>query len=199
MANSSDELLDAHGTAAHKSAVARREIICPRCGGANPPDAVFCANPKCQKALGEFKYVREQLRQTAHWHETMAEKVVTFIGKPHFLGIHLLWFAFWIAVNSGILAMAMRFDTFPFSLLGIILAMETIFITGFVLISQNRQAAHADKCAELDYEVNVLTYRKINDVEALLLSLSERLEKIEAAMELEGPRQLGPLRESNSP
>ena len=72
-----------------------------------------------------------------------------------------------------------RFDAYPFGLLAFILSMETIFITGFVLISENRQSAHADKRAELDYEVNVRTYRKIQEMEALLRAMAERLDRYE--------------------
>lgn len=153
--------------------------VCPACGGANRPDAVFCADPRCHKALGEFAYVREELRREARWHETLAERVVSFIGKPHFLAVHLFWFTVWIVVNTGVLVMVRRFDTYPFGLLAIILAMETIFITGFVLISENRQSAHANKRAELDYEVNVRTYRKIEEMEALLRAMAERLDSAE--------------------
>ena len=100
------------------------------CGGSNEPDAVFCATPHCHKALGEFAYVREELRREARWHETLAERVVGFIGRPHFLGIHLLWFAAWILLNTGVLMALRRFDAYPFGLLAFILSMETIFITG---------------------------------------------------------------------
>jgi len=155
--------------------------ICPACGGENAPEAVFCGNPVCHKALGDFRYVREELKKDARWHETLAERVVGWIGKPHFLGVHLLWFLVWMAINTGVLVMAPRFDTPPFALLGIILAMETIFITGFVLISQNRQAAHANKRAELDYEVNVLTFRKITELETTLETISARLAALEDA------------------
>ena len=156
-------------------------IVCPACGGANPPAAVFCANPACHKALGDFKYVQEELKKDARWHETLADRVVTLIGKPQFLGVHLFWFLLWVAINSGVLVMVRRFDTPPFGVLGIILAMETIFITGFVLISQNHQAAHADKRAELDYEVNVLTFRKITELEETLQIIVARLDSLEAA------------------
>jgi uncharacterized membrane protein len=154
-------------------------LICPVCGGANAHDAVFCANPACRKALGEFKYVLEELRAQTRWHEALADKVVRWIGKPQFLGVHLLWFALWLAINTGVLAWVMRFDTPPFSLLGIILAMETIFITGFVLISQNRQAGYADKRAELDYEINIQTYRKIAQMEDTLAAIVARLDRMD--------------------
>src|SRR5579883_1195728 len=157
-------------------------IICPACGGANPPDNVFCANPECSKALGDFRYVLEELRAEARWHERLAEKVTGFIGRPQFLGIHVIWFGLWIAINSGLMLVAWRFDQYPYSLLGIIVAIETIFITAFVLISQNRQNLHSDKRAELDYEVSVRIYRKVNEIESSLTSLADRIERLERSL-----------------
>jgi hypothetical protein len=43
-------------------------IVCPACGGTNPPDAVFCGNSACHKALSDFKNVLEGLRDEAQWH-----------------------------------------------------------------------------------------------------------------------------------
>jgi len=47
---------------------------------------------------------------------------------------------------------------------------------GFLLISQNRQNAHADERAELDYEVNVRTYRRLNEIDAMLRDIAARIE-----------------------
>jgi uncharacterized membrane protein len=60
-----------------------------------------------------------------------------------------------VILNSGAIVAGVVFDAYPYSLLGIILAIEAILITSFVLISQNHQNAHQDQRAELDYEVNV--------------------------------------------
>src|SRR5205823_5367204 len=54
----------------------KETLVCPVCGGENPPDAVFCGNTECRKALGDFKYVLEELREEAKWHEALAERVV---------------------------------------------------------------------------------------------------------------------------
>lgn len=149
------------------------------CHGANASDAVFCANPACCKALGEFRYVREELRAVSLWYERVADGVAAFIGKPQFLAFHALWFAVWVLVNTGLFALVARFDDYPFGLLGIILSVEAIFITGFLLISQNRQNAHADKRAELDYEVNVRTYREIQEIDTMLRKIVSRLDGVE--------------------
>lgn len=158
-------------------------VTCPACGGENAHDAVFCANQKCHKALGDFKFIKEELQLSRRWHESLAERVTRFIAKPQFLLFHGIWFTAWVLINTGLLAMWVirPFDGFPFSLLGIILSAEAIFITGFVLISQNLQNQEASIRAELDYEVNVRTYRHIADVSSKLEELMARLDRIESS------------------
>lgn len=80
------------------------------CGGQNPPEAVFCDNPTCHKALGDFKYVLEELRAEARWHHVVADKVTALIAKPPFMAAHFVWFALWIALNTGPLTVARIFD-----------------------------------------------------------------------------------------
>jgi uncharacterized membrane protein len=154
-------------------------IICPGCGGANDHDAVFCANSKCHKALGEFDYVIEEMHDDAQWHENIAERFTNWIAQPQFLTAHIIWFAIWILVNTGIVAVIRRFDVAPFSILAFIISIETVFITIFVIITQSRQNAFDRKRAELDYEVNVLTYRTIKRVDAALENIERRLTDIE--------------------
>jgi uncharacterized membrane protein len=150
------------------------------------PRPVFCGNPACHKALGDFKYVLEELRAEARWHHVVANKVTALIAKPQFVAAHFIWFALWIALNTGFFAMVRIFDEYPFFGLVPILAVETIFITIFVLISNNRQTAHADKRAALDYEVNVLTYREIPKLSAAMHDVIGRLARLEAAVREHG-------------
>jgi len=146
-------------------------LICPACGGVNTEESVFCANPACHKALGEFKYVLEELSAGSTFAVRVADKVTNFVAQPHFVTVHVAWFGLWVALNSGAVALVASFDQYPYSLLGIILSIEAILITSFLLISNNRQSAHANKRAELDYEVNVKSYRQ-------LLKVTDRLEEV---------------------
>ncbi len=120
-------------------------IYCPACGGENPADAVFCVNHQCHKALGEFKYVLEELLASKNWLERFADRVALFVSKPHFIILHLLWFVIWILANEGYLGAIQHFDSFPYGLLGIILAIEAVLITGFLLISQHHQYNYSEK------------------------------------------------------
>ncbi len=158
---------------------AQAPLVCPACGGENPPDAVFCGNPACHKALGEFRYVIEEWAARSTFLERLADEVTAFTGRPHFVTIHVVWFVAWIVLNSGAIVAVAAFDAYPYSLLGIILAIEAILITSFLLISQNRQNTYQEQRAELDYEVNVKAYRKLGEIEAALARVSERLEALE--------------------
>lgn len=151
-------------------------IICPACGGTNDHDAVFCANPHCGKALGDFRYVREEIAADTRWHETIASRVSAFVSHPFYILVHVVWFGLWIAVNTGLVMIGRRFDDYPFSLLGILIAIEAIFVTGFLLITQKRQTDYADKRAELDYEVNVRTYRELGEIKRMLHAIERRLD-----------------------
>lgn len=157
-------------------------VKCPRCGGENPADAVFCGNPDCGKALGDFLFAAEEIERESKVHEKVADRIAAFIGNPYFIVIHAVWFLLWVAINTGLITMSARFDDYPFGLLGIILSIEAIFITGFLLISQNRQSAFADKRSELDYEVNVRTFREIQSVKRLLTSMEARIDRIEESL-----------------
>ena len=161
------------------NATSESPIVCPACGGENDPHAVFCANPSCHKALGEFRYAIEELGKGNKWHHSLLSQASDFIGKPHFVGVHVLWFAIWIGINSGLVAMASRFDAYPFGLLGLMLGIESVLITSILIIGNRATARLADKRAELDYEVNVQTYREIREISVALQDISARLESLE--------------------
>lgn len=66
--------------------------------------------------------------------------------------MHAIWFALWIVVN---LIPSLTLDPFPFGLLTLVVSLEAIFLSTFVLISQNRQADVDDARAREDFEINV--------------------------------------------
>ncbi|MCW5849018.1 MAG: DUF1003 domain-containing protein [Anaerolineae bacterium] len=149
-------------------------ILCPVCGGENDHDAVFCS---CGKSLGDFKYVLEELRAETKWYESLASRVARFIGQPAYIIVHIVLVILWIILNTGALAGIDIFDQYPYSLLGLVLGIEAVFITGFLLIDDGREDAHANKLAELDYEVNVRTYRRLEDIDAKLEWIMTRLDR----------------------
>jgi uncharacterized membrane protein len=86
--------------------------------------------------------------------QKIADWIAWFSGSMPFLLINLIWFGAWIFVNTfrvGIPA----FDPYPFGLLTMIVSLEAIFLSCFVLISQNRQAEKDHVRSDVEYEVNI--------------------------------------------
>ena len=96
--------------------------------------------------------VFHQLRKNQ---DRLADAITRFAGSMSFVYLHVGWFAGWILLNVGLLGSALVFDEFPFGLLTMIVSLEAIFLSTFVMISQNREAARADVRAELDFETNL--------------------------------------------
>ncbi len=99
----------------------------------------------------ESKLVGALLRTQDH----AADKITAFAGSLNFIYLHTVWFGIWILINIGIIGAAAKFNKFPFGLLTMIVSLEAIFLSTFVMVSQNRQAARADVRSQLDFENNL--------------------------------------------
>ncbi len=87
--------------------------------------------------------------------DRVADQVTTFAGSLKFVYLHSVWFGIWILVNVGLVGVGVKFDPFPFGLLTMIVSLEAIFLSTFVMVSQNRQAKRADLRSQLDFETNL--------------------------------------------
>jgi len=87
--------------------------------------------------------------------DAVADTVTSFAGSLRFVYLHMGWFALWVLVNVGLFGSAAVFDEYPFGLLTMIVSLEAIFLSTFVMVSQNRQAARSDIRAEIDFENNL--------------------------------------------
>ena len=64
----------------------------------------------------------------------IADEITAFAGSMRFVVLHVIWFGAWVLLNLTVLP----FDPFPFGLLTMLVSLEAIFLSTFVLISQNR-------------------------------------------------------------
>ena len=116
--------------------------------------------------------VNEELavRQTAV--ERVADAISAFAGSMGFLALHGVWFAVWIVCNVG---GPRPFDPFPFGLLTMVVSLEAIFLSVFVLISQNRQSAKDRVRSDIEYEVNVKAEMEVAALHEKLDQLREQM------------------------
>ncbi|MFF4501348.1 DUF1003 domain-containing protein [Streptomyces sp. NPDC001401] len=87
--------------------------------------------------------------------DRIADAITAFAGTMAFVYLHALWFAVWIVCNEGVFGHGAVWDPYPFGLLTMIVSLEAIFLSTFVMVSQNRQAARENVRADLDFETNV--------------------------------------------
>jgi uncharacterized membrane protein len=91
-----------------------------------------------------------------------------------FVYVHVIWFGIWVAINRGWFGIE-PFDPFPFGLLTMIVSLEAIFLSTFVLVSQNRTSLVGDKRADLDLQINLLAEYEITRILTLVDAIAERL------------------------
>ena len=113
----------------------------------------------------------EQQRQTLQ--DRLADLLTAFSGNMWFVYLHVVWFAWWIAQNQGWIGHR-RFDPYPFGLLTLIVSLEAIFLSTFVLISQNRSAAVADMRADLDLQIDLLAEYQITQLLQLVRAIAAK-------------------------
>jgi uncharacterized membrane protein len=89
----------------------------------------------------------------------LADWITTFAGSMRFVGLHVAWFAAWILVNL----FGPAFDPFPFGLLTMIVSLEAIFLSTFVLISQNRVEDRQQAVAEHHYHETTVLDRLLRE------------------------------------
>ena len=98
------------------------------------------------------------LNEEVEVHSTVLQRVADWIawfsGSMLFLIINGVWFISWIAINTLPLGIP-AFDPYPFGLLTMIVSLEAIFLSCFVLISLNRQAEKDRVRSDIEYEVNI--------------------------------------------
>lgn len=106
--------------------------------------------------------------------ERFADSLTRLASSPPFFTLHVIWFAVWIVWNSGYLPVR-PFDPYPFGLLTMVVSLEAIFLTMFVLMAQNRESAIAELREELTLQVNLRVEQEVTKTLQLVAGLYTRL------------------------
>lgn len=105
--------------------------------------------------------------------EKVADAVTRFSGSMAFVYLHLMIVSLWVAVNAGLTPLP-RFDP-TFVILATVASVEAIFLSTFVLISQNRMQAEADRRADLDLHISLLTEHELTKLAGVVREVADRL------------------------
>ncbi len=120
-------------------------------------------------------HARREIEQQLPREIRVADVITRFAGSMKFVYLHAALFGAWLIVNSGFVPGVTPFDPFPFVMLAMWASVEAIFLSTFVLISQNRMQTLADQRADLDLQISLLSEHEITRLVQLTDAIAQRV------------------------
>jgi uncharacterized membrane protein len=113
--------------------------------------------------------LKYEQRRASNLQSRIADAVTAFAGSMAFVYVHIVWFAFWVTIP---------FEKYPFGLLTMIVSLEAIFLSTFVMISQNRADARRQVFADQQY-VMIQEEKQQNE---LMIEQNKRIEELDKSI-----------------
>jgi len=161
------------------------------------------SSPDCKVDIGSaeeltkrnieiVKQLEQSSKEERSKSEQVAERIANFCGSMTFVWVHVAWFGGWIFFNliSGV----RHIDPFPFTFLTLVVSLEAIFLSTFILISQNHDAKISERRNHLDLQINLLSEQENTRMLELLRAVAEKL-----GCEIPHESEIAPLSEETSP
>jgi uncharacterized membrane protein len=104
--------------------------------------------------------------------EKLTERITAATSTTAFTVVHVVWFTVWICLNT---LGAQHFDPYPFSFLTLVVSLEAIVLTGFVLRDQSHMALISDRRAHLDLQVNLLAEQELTAILQMMCGLAQHV------------------------
>jgi uncharacterized membrane protein len=118
--------------------------------------------------------LRAQAARRRSFQDRLADAITGLSGRLSFVYLHAAWFGAWILLNTGWFG-TKPFDPFPYGLLTMIVSLEAIFLSTFVLISQNRLSEESDRRADLHLHIGLLNEAELTRALKLLHAIHDKL------------------------
>lgn len=138
----------------------------------NPVPRRVAANPTQYNIEAIAKLEHDALgRRTLT--ERASDFITKLVGNLGFLAAHVILISVWSLLNLRVIPGLKPFDPFPFGVLALIVASESVFLTIFVLISQGRMARQSERRAHLDLQVGMLAEQELTTILLMLQKLCQ--------------------------
>jgi uncharacterized membrane protein len=141
------------------------------------------------KTIVELEAAAKRKQTTS---ERIAERVANFCGSMTFVWVHVAWFAVWILADT--LPGVEHFDPFPFTFLTLVVSLEAIFLSSFILISQNQETRLTERRNHLDLQINLLTEQENTKMLQILEQIAGKV-----GVEIKGDPSVQVLEQSTRP
>ncbi|HSS21248.1 MAG TPA: DUF1003 domain-containing protein [Pyrinomonadaceae bacterium] len=124
--------------------------------------------------------------------DLVAEAIANFCGSMTFVWVHVIWFGGWILFNA--LPGFRHIDPFPFTFLTLVVSLEAIFLSTFILISQNHDTKISERRNHLDLQINLLSEQENTKMIHLLEAIAGKV-----GVDISEDTELRALREATEP
>ena len=133
-----------------------------------------------EKNIRTIIHLRTKAADDRSLQSRIADAITSFSGRMIFVYVHIVWFGAWIVLNTGWFGLN-SFDPFPYGLLTMIVSLEAIFLSTFVLISQNRLSEETERHADLHLHIGLLTEHELTRVLQMLDAIQDKLGVVDHA------------------
>ncbi len=126
------------------------------------------------EAIRSIEQAQNDARNKA---DILSDTIAAFCGTHLFVYVHCIAFGVWLVWNAvAAVPRGLRFDPPPFNMLTLVVSLEAIFLSTFILISQNRQQRIADERNHLDLQINLLAEQESSLVLSMLQQMMHHMD-----------------------
>lgn len=117
--------------------------------------------------------------------DRIASRIAAFSGSLWFVALHLLWFVAWFVINTGHIPGVKPFDPYPFILLSMMVSVEAVLLSTFVLMKQNLMQRRTDHRDKMNLQIDLLSEKELTKTLQILRAICRKLEIDDAALDAE--------------
>jgi uncharacterized membrane protein len=127
--------------------------------------------PSAEANINTVIRLEEEALKSRSVADRLSDAIANFVGSIPFVILHMVWFGVWVALNAG----PLKFDPYPFALLCMLVSLEGVLLSTFVLIKQNRMSQRADQRSHLDLQINLLAEKEVTKLLQMQKLICEHL------------------------
>lgn len=158
-------------------------------------DSAGSVDQLTQRNIEAVRQLEEAAKEERTASDKVAEAIANFCGSMTFVWVHVVWFGIWILIN--VMPRLPHIDPFPFTFLTLVVSLEAIFLSTFILISQNHDTRISERRNHLDLQINLLSEQENTQMLMMLRAIAEKVgvnlsrdDQVRAMSEETKPQQL---------
>jgi uncharacterized membrane protein len=129
-----------------------------------------------EKGIRSVAELERAFEEKKSWADRLTDRIAGFTGSIWFVVVHVAWFVAWFAINTKLVPAIHEFDPYPFILLSMMVSVEAVLLSTFVLMKQNRMQRRTDQRDHLTLQIDLLSEREVTKVLQLLRLVCQKLE-----------------------